>query len=65
MQQVSVSSLTTSPAFLPSTAIIVKSSSNVIGFTDDTNTFSVSFTPQTQMAPGGSGKIEIGIPIWF
>lgn len=37
----------------------------MLGFTGETSVLTISFTPQTKMAPGGAGKIEIGIPfLW-
>lgn len=47
MSYVSVASVTTQPAFLPSNAIEVSSSSNVLGDTAQSNILTVSFTPQT------------------
>jgi|LauGreDrversion4_2_1035121.scaffolds.fasta_scaffold30695_5 hypothetical protein len=65
MSSVKIASLTTSPAFLPSNRISIYSSSNILSDTDPSNTLSVTFTPSTTMAPGGAGKIELGIPLWY
>jgi hypothetical protein len=57
--------ITIQPGVIPQSAVSVTSSSDILGYTGNENTLTISFTPVTTMALRGEGTIEIETPYWF
>lgn len=62
---ITVQSVTIKPRNMPSSSVQVSTSNKVIAYQGADNALSMTFKPESQMAPSGRGKIKIYMPYWY